>query len=189
MERQVLEDKIRWNQKYLSCPMPGYVAPVVERYIKYAKPGKALDIACGTGRNTCFIAASGFDVDAVDISDYALSQIIPSPRINTIEADLDRYVFEESAYDLIVNCNFLDRSHFGMIKKALKPSGVLIFETFVEADGEGFHQPSNPDFLLKTNELLDVFGELDVIYYEEQEMTNLRGERVNVASFVGRSGE
>ncbi len=185
----MLEDKIRWNKKYVSYPMPDGVASIVEDYLKFANTGSALDIACGTGRNTYYLAEHGFTVDAVDISDYALSQIPASERIRTIEADLDEYKIPEDSYDLIVNCNFLDRSHFPMIIAALKPSSLLIFETFVEADGEGFHQPSNPDFLLKKNELLHIFDSLDIIYYEECEVTNLRDERVNIASLVARKGE
>ena len=185
----MIEDRVRWNKKYASCQMPDGVAPIVKNYLKYAKGDRALDIACGRGRNTRFIAEHGFMVDAVDISDYALSQIPPSDKIRTIEADLDDYQIPVSAYDLIINCNFLNRNHFPMIMEALRPSGLLIFETFVEAEGEGFHQPSNPDFLLKKNELLTIFESLDMIYYKEHEATNLVGERVNVASLVARKGE
>lgn len=183
------DDKVRWNKKYLSCPMPSAVSPIVRDFMGFAHPGRALDIACGTGRNTVHMASRGFRVDAVDISDYALGQIPHDQNICLIEADLDAYVFEEAGYDLIVNCNFLYRPHFPMIVTALRPGGVLIYETFVEAQAEGFHQPSNPDFLLKKRELLEAFSSLDVIYYEEKVATNLRGERVNVASFVGRQGE
>jgi SAM-dependent methyltransferase len=183
------DDKARWNKKYLSCPMPSQVSPVVRDFIGFAHPGRALDIACGTGRNSVHMATGGFCVDAVDISDYALGQIPYDDKIHPIEADLDSYRFEQGCYDLIVNCNFLYRPHFPMIIEALRPGGVLIYETFVEAEGEGFHQPSNPNFLLKKRELLEAFSSLDVIYYEEKVATNLRGELVNVASFVGRQGE
>ena len=42
----------------------------------------------------------------------------------------------------------------------------------------------NPDYLLKKNELLDVFGSLNIVYYEERIDTNLRGETVSIASLV-----
>ncbi len=168
--------------------MPSHVSQIVEMYSPMANPGRALDIACGTGRNSVYLAENGFSVDAVDISDYALAQIPASPMINRIEADLDEYRFARTSYDLIVNCNFLYRDHFPMILDALRPKGILIYETFVEKSGEGFHQPSNPDFLLKNKELLDAFRSLEVICYEEKVATNLRGELVNIASFVGRQG-
>ena len=63
------EDKARWNEKYVSCPMPDGTSDILKENIHLAHKGKALDIACGMGRNTHFMADKGFDVDAVDISD------------------------------------------------------------------------------------------------------------------------
>lgn len=180
------EDKVRWNKKYLSLPVAGDATPIVKEYLAYANVGKALDIACGTGRNTRYAAEHGFWVDAVDISDYALTQILPSEKIQTIEADLDSYPIEENTYDLIVNCNYLDRRLFSGIKAGLKQNGLLIFETFVEAEGEGFQQTVNPDFLLRKNELKESFREFDIIKYEEYELQNVRGEKVHIASLVAR---
>ena len=182
----MLEDKARWNEKYMACPMPEHVSKIVKKYLPYANAGKALDIACGMGRNTHFLAENGFEVDAVDLSDYALSKIRSLPNINTVEADLDSYRIAENSYDLVVNCNYLDRNHFPRIKAGLKEGGLLIFETFIEAEGEEYHEPSNPDFVLKVNELLDAFGDLQVIYYEEREDVNLRDEKVKIASLVAK---
>jgi SAM-dependent methyltransferase len=184
----MLEDKQRWNEKYLNFPMPTAVAAIVREFAKKATVGTSLDIACGTGRHTMFLAEIGFNVDAVDFSDYALEQIPDDPKINKIEADLDNYRFATARYDLIVNCNYLDRSMYDQIAEALKEGGVLIFETFIDARGEGYHQPSNPDFVLRRNELPEVFSMLDVLHYDEREDVNLRGEKVRVASYVGRKG-
>ena len=180
------EDKERWNQKYLNFPMPTGVASIVETFAKEATVGIGLDIACGTGRHTRYLVDLGFSVDAVDYSDYALEQIADNPKIKKIEADLDHYTLESDRYDLIVNCNYLDRRMYGQITDALKEGGILIFETFLDARGEGYHQPSNPDFVLRRNELPEVFDMLEKIHYDEREDVNLRGERVRVASFVGK---
>jgi len=182
----MLEDKARWNEKYNKMPMPVKVAKIVEKYACMATIGDALDIAAGTGRNTHFLAEKGFVVDAVDYSDYALSKIRDMATINKIETDLDTYRLKFNAYDLIVNCNYLDRRHFPQIKEALKEGGLLIFETFIMTHGEGYHQPSNLDFVLRKNELLHTFIGLDIIYYEERVDLNLSGEKVKVASLVGR---
>jgi tellurite methyltransferase len=183
----MLEDKTRWNAKYLSCPMPGNVAAVVAEFAPEAPEGRALDIACGTGRHTRFLAKLGFKVDAVDYSDYALSQLPDDPRIYPEEADLDHYDIAPQRYTLIVNCNYLDRRLFPAIEAALLPGGVLIFETFLDAAGEpGYHQPSNPDFVLQCNELPRAFAALETLHYDERESENLRGEKVRVATFVGR---
>ena len=181
----MIEDKERWNRRHVEKPMRSGVESIVEKYITQSSCGKALDIACGIGRNTHFIAENGFSVDAVDISDYALSQVKNLDKINKIEVDLDSYVIEQESYDLIININYLSRRLFPQIKNGLKKGGVVIFETFIVAHGD-FSQPSNPEFLLEKNELLHAFIGLEIIYYEERDDINLRGEKTRVASLVAR---
>ena len=181
----MLEDKERWNKRYQEKPFRDYVEPIVEKYSQLATVGKALDIACGQGRNTKFLAKMGFEVDGVDLSDYALSQIEQHPNITKIEADLDSYTLEKNRYDLIININYLNRNFFHQIKEALKPQGIVIFETFIIAHGD-FDNPQNPEYLLRKNELLHAFLSLDIIYYEERDDINLRGEKTRVASLVAK---
>ena len=182
----MINDKERWNHRHVDRPISTEVARIVETYAPLATVGKALDIASGVGRNTHYLAEKGFVVDAVDYSDVALSQIKDIATINKIEADLDTYLFEVNSYDLVVNCNYLDRRHFPLIKESLKEGGILIFETFIKAEGEGYHQPSNLDFVLRTNELLHAFIGLDIVYYEERDDVNNSGEKVRIASLVAR---
>jgi len=181
----MIEDKERWNRRHVEKPMRHNVEPVLEKYIDEAKVGAALDIACGIGRNTHFMQEKGFVVDAVDISDYALSQVKDTKHIKKFEVDLDTYNLEINKYDLIVNINYLSRRLLPQIKEALRDGGVVIFETFIIAHGD-FAQPVNPEFLLRKNELLHAFIGLDIIYYEERNDTNLRGEDTRVASLVAR---
>ncbi|WP_415398360.1 class I SAM-dependent methyltransferase [Sulfurimonas sp. CS5] len=182
----MIEDKQKWNERYKESPMPDHVTPIIEKYIKYVNVGQAIDLACGTGRNTHFLAEKGFDVDAVDISDYALELIKNSPTINKIETDLDKYNITPKKYDLIVNVNYLNRRLVSQMKDALKPDGVIIFETFLVAHGDFKLPTMNLDYLLRKNELLHYFIGLDVIYYEERIDTNMKGERVKVASIVAK---
>ena len=180
------EDRERWNKKYLEYPMPDYATPVLKNYIGHASSGHALDVACGTGRNTHFLADNGFSVDAVDISDYALSKVKKNSLINKIDTDLDRYNITPNKYDLIVNTNFLNRRLASQMKDGLKPGGLLVFETFMVAHGEFMHETTNLDYLLRKNELLHTFIGLDIIYYEERIDENLRGEKVKLASIVAK---
>jgi len=183
----MIADKERWNHRHVDRPVSTEVAEIVRRFAPMATVGRALDIAAGAGRNTHYLAEKGFVVDAVDYSDVALSQIKELATINKIEADLDTYLFERDEYDLIVNCNYLDRRHFPLIKEALKANGILIFETFIATSGEGYHQPSNLDFVLRKNELLHAFIGLDIVYYEERDDINNRGEKVRIASLAARN--
>jgi len=181
----MIEDKDRWNKRHVTRPMRDSVSNIVKKYIDIAQIGNALDIACGTGRNTHFIESKGFIVDAVDFSDYALAKIDDIDSINKIEVDLDNYDLAIDKYDLIININYLNRRLLPQIKESLRDGGLLIFETFIIAHGD-FEQPSNREFLLRQNELLHSFIGLDIIYYEERDDTNLRGEKIRLASLVAR---
>ncbi|MFK5938869.1 MAG: methyltransferase domain-containing protein [Sulfurimonas sp.] len=182
----MIEDKERWNIRHVTKPMKHTVSPIVKNYIQHSKVGTALDLACGTGRNTHFLEDLGFKVDAVDLSDYALSKINESSNIQKIEVDLDSYNLENNSYDLIINTNYLNRRLMAQMIEALKEGGLLIFETFIEAHEKPEQGSMNPDYLLEKNELLKAFISLDIIFYEEKDGINLRGEKNRVASLVAQ---
>jgi SAM-dependent methyltransferase len=106
--------------------------------------------------------------------------------IAKIESDLDKYNIAPNTYDLIVNINYLNRRLVSQMKDALKKEGILIFETFIVAHGDYDHETMNLDYLLRKNELLHSFIGLEVIYYEERDDVNLRGEKVRIASLVAK---
>ena len=183
----MLEDKDRWNKKYETAPMPSDPIKALRDFIDtIPKASKALDIACGKGRHTHLLATQGIHVDAVDYSDVALEALQKSDFINAVDEDLDSYCIEDRNYDLIVCVNYLSRRLFPMMKEGLKDDGILIFETFMECDHKDAHQPSNRDYLLRKNELLHAFLGLNVLFYEEKELTNLRGEVVKTATLVAQ---
>ncbi len=179
-------DKERWNIRHVKKPMKKTVSPILQKYIPHAKVGVALDLACGTGRNTHFLEDLGFKVDAVDFSDYALDSIRDSPNITKIDTDLDIYDLKQNTYDLILNTNYLNRRLMAQMKDALVDDGVIIFETFIVAHEKPENGSMNSDYLLKKNELLDAFCELEIIYYEEKDAINSFGEKINVASLVAK---
>ena len=74
-----------------------------------------------------------------------------------------------SGYDGIVVTNYLHRPLFPVLAGALAPDGVLIYETFALGN-ERFGRPSNPDFLLRPGELLEVVAALTVIAFEQGEV-------------------
>ena len=182
----MIEDKERWNVRHIKKPMKTTVAPIVQKYANLAKVDKALDIACGTGRSTHFLEKMGFSVDAVDLSDYALSCIKDTPKIIKLEKDLDSYNLEKNRYNLVVNCNYLNRRLMKQISDALVVDGVVIFQTFIVAHEREENGSMNPDYLLKPNELLKTFLDLEIIYYEEYDDINGFGEKIRIASLVAR---
>ncbi|BBO75766.1 SAM-dependent methyltransferase [Desulfosarcina widdelii] len=157
------KDRKKWDAKYLERLGNSEPSSVLEKYWSLAPVGKALDIACGNGRNSIFLADKGFVVDAVDISKVATDQLAGRhSNINVICTDLDTWDIQPDRYDLIVNIRFLDRRLFPMIQDGLKPGGILIFESFMNGKKD--------KYCLKKNELLHAFQPLRVVYYEEKKI-------------------
>jgi SAM-dependent methyltransferase len=133
--------------------------------------GRALDIACGKGRNSIYLAARGFDVTAVDSSAAALEDgqrraREKNLRIDWRPCDLESAPLPGGDFDLAVNFNYLQRSLFESIKKALRPGGFVIFETYL-VDQAAIGHPKNPDYLLRHNELLGAFRDCRVLLHRE----------------------
>lgn len=155
------QDRKKWDARYLKDLGGTAPSPILKNYWTLASCGNALDIACGNGRNSIFLAAKGFAVDAVDISSVATNHLAgKDPKINVICADLDTWDIPQDRYELIANVRFLDRRLFPLIQDGLRTGGVLIFESFM--DGE------KDKYCLKQNELLRAFQSLRIVYYEEK---------------------
>lgn len=145
----------------------------VQRFAALIPPGQVLDLACGGGRHARLLAASGHPVVAADRDPAALARAA-GPGIVTMQVDLEAdgaaWPFETGRFAAIVVVNYLHRPLFPHILASLANGGVLIYETF--ASGNALYgKPSNPDFLLKRGELLEVLrqraGSMQVLAFEE----------------------
>ncbi len=167
------KDRTKWNQKYQEKPVLLEARPpslVLENHYRQA-PGKhAIDLACGSGRNSIFLAKHGFCVDAVDISSVALSSLHEHASdldITPIEADLDTFTPKEAYYDLAVMTNYLDRKLIARTAASLKPQALFVIETYMQHP-ENEKQDSNPDFLLGEGELKTLLeGSFEILHYVE----------------------
>ena len=142
--------------------------------------GEVLDLACGRGRHSRFLASLGFRVCAVDRDPQALAALAGIARIVVGQSDLENGLWPLAGrqFDGVIVTNYLHRPLFPRILDALSPTGLLVYETFA-AGNERFGKPSNPDFLLRPGELLDVArGRLHVIAYEDLEVTTPRQARI-----------
>ncbi len=169
------EDQKHWDEKHAAGHGEDSPSSFLEEVLRSKSwtigLGRALDIATGKGRNAVFLAEHGFKVDAMDISAVALEEarkIAQAKKLDIkfIEADLDHAELPEAAYELIVDFNFLERALIPKIKSALKPGGHIVFETFL-IDQKELGHPRNPAYLLGHNELLDLFRDFRVLYYQE----------------------
>ncbi|HSI96338.1 MAG: class I SAM-dependent methyltransferase [Methylophilaceae bacterium] len=131
--------------------------------------GIVLDLACGSGRNARWLAEQGWRVEAVDRDESAIAELQQIPGLHAFQADLENgpWPFAGRLFDGIVVCRYLHRPLLPLLTQCLAPNGVLIYETFMRGQ-EKFGRPQNPDFLLKPDELLDVFaGPLSVNAFEQ----------------------
>ena len=131
--------------------------------------GEVLDLACGSGRHTRYLAALGFRVVAVDRDELALKALSTLECVSVRHADLEHapWPLAGMRFDAVVVTHYLHRPLLPKILDALSPTGFLVYETFA-AGNERFGKPSNPDFLLRPGELLDlVRGRLQVVAYED----------------------
>jgi SAM-dependent methyltransferase len=155
------EDREKWDSRYLKDMGDFEPSMILKEFLGLAPRGNALDIACGNGRNSLFMAEKGFMVDAVDISTVATNHLAGrNPNINVICQDIDTWQISPNHYELVVNVRFLDRRLFPMILDGLRLNGVLIFESFAGGKKE--------EYCLKPNELLRAFESLQIIHYNEK---------------------
>ena len=144
--------------------------------------GRALDLACGRGRNTLYLAREGFQVEAWDRTAGALEELratagsLGLAALTTRPVDLEQTPEIPSAsFDLIAVFYYLQRDLAPTIVRALKPGGILVYETFLIDNHERFNHPRRREFCLNHNELLSLFGELRVLAYREGALDPHRG--------------
>ena len=152
-------------------------SPWVERFAPLIVPGgRVLDLACGKGRHTRFLAAAGHAVEAVDRDAAVLAELAATPGVTTRQADLEDgpWPYYGHTFDGIVVANYLHRPLLPNLLAALAEGGILIYETFMVGN-ERFGKPENPAYLLRSGELLEVVRKrFTVIAFEQGEVETPR---------------
>jgi SAM-dependent methyltransferase len=135
--------------------------------------GRALDIACGRGRHALWLADHGLTTLAVDRDPVAIRELNDAAREGRLPlraevSDLEgrETSFHGSTFDVIVAFHYLHRPLFPALIEALAPGGLLVYETFTRAQAAR-GKPTNPDFLLKPGELLELVRPLEVLASRE----------------------
>jgi len=139
-------------------------SPWVVRWAPLVTRGPVLDVACGGGRHARLFLERKLSVVAVDRE----AQVLPE-GIRFVKADLEdgsAWPFAGQRFGAIVVTNYLHRALFPDLVAALGEDGVLIYETFMIGN-ERFGRPSNPNFLLRPGELLEAFGVLTLVAFEQ----------------------
>ena len=139
-------------------------------YIGYApKSGMALDVACGTGRNSFILAEHGLDVICMDFSAKGLAYLkqhranqAASKKLHPIQADLTKIPLPNNCFDLVIVIRYLDRLAFSSYINALKTDGLLFFKAF-NLNHLKRKPGFNPDYLLKPGELITQFNDQQIL--------------------------
>lgn len=183
------------HQLQLADPAP---APFLMQQLHRLPKGHALDVASGIGRHTLFLASHGYTIDAVDRDTSALTQLATTAHtrtytgITTKPIDLELPAPNEpdlghEAYDLILVFFYLARSLFPHLLKALKPGGILVYETFTIDNHLQHHHPKRREFCLAQTELLKLTSGLHVLHYDEGLHTATHGvEPIYTAQLLAR---
>jgi tellurite methyltransferase len=141
---------------------------------------RALDFACGAGRDAVYLAARGWDVTALDVKADALSRcqaLADSMNcpIETMQADMESGEdhLADQTFDLIVVMRYLHRPYLPTLIDHLNAGGVLCYSTFM-VGCEQFGSPRNPNYLLQPNELAQTFPQLTILVNEEHRLADGR---------------
>ncbi len=118
----------------------------------------ALDIACGKGRHVAILRRLGYRVVALDFACNALAAIPRDPLILRVAADTRTWPVRPSAFDLVCQTNFLDRTLLPALLDTVRPGGTIWLETFLTGEPPNVAGPRNPDHLLQPGELETLFS-------------------------------
>ena len=170
-----MTDKLaeKWDAKYAKSTLqtpanPCFVVKQHSRLLPFK--GQALELACGLGGNARFLAQCGLKTHAWDISDSALTVLNNWASLNQLPimplvTNLEQMILPYQQFDVIVVSRYLDRKQFKAIEDALKPRGLLFYQTFLAPVQD--NAPNNPAFYLQTNELNQAWLNLETLVYGE----------------------
>ncbi len=163
----------KWDGIYQSAERAPKVTEILE-HNHYLLPseGVALDLACGLGGNALLMAEKGLTVHAWDISSVAIARLteLAQQRQLPITAEVRDVVAnppEANSVDVLVVGLFLSRELCPLLSAAIKPGGLLLYQTYC-AEKVSDEGPNNPDYLLEDNELLRLFPDMKLRIYREE---------------------
>lgn len=178
-------DAARWNQRYAKDGLNWQARRPRQLLTRFAhllpESGLALDAAAGVALHGLFLAERGLHVVALDVSEVGLRLARESAQkrgvwLETAVLDLAQPWLPANYFDVIVNFRFLERATFPVYRQALKPGGLLFFETFVKIDPQGEY----PEHYLDPGELGAAFADFSIIHHGQTEILNSQSQPIKM---------
>lgn len=190
-----IDDRKTWNQRYQEGFYADRMHPtrLLENNLAALAPGRALDIACGAGRNARFLAKEGYTVVGVDVSDVALEQAKEAAAaedldITYIQHDLDIPLPPLGKFDLISIIRYVNRPLLQQIHQFLSPGGNLVIELHLkyDLDDRPLAGPTAPEHRMADHELSSLVTGVEVEYAFEGLIIDPDGREAAITQLIGR---
>ena len=190
-------DKQKWDRRHGEGDYPHGADPsewllraLAMAQIDKGEGRRALDVACGTGRNALYLAGLGFEVDAVDISPVGLAKAAALARehnltVNWLEADLDLPFDPPGTYDLIVMFHYVNKPLMQKLMGYLKPGGWFVSQQHLDTD-EDVVGPGSPRFRFAPGALAGACAPLKIHNQEEGVFPSQEGDRMALARVLAQ---
>lgn len=189
-------ERDKWDARYRDGAYEGRTHPTALLASKLPRlpRGRALDVACGAGRNALFLAENGYAVTALDISSVALERGRRATAergltIDWLEADLDEDLeraLPAGPFELIVWVRYIHRTLLPHLAARLAPGGALLCEQHLTTV-EPVAGPSSPAYRLQPGDLRLAAAGLEIEHYFEGLTTDPDGRAVALAQLIGKS--
>jgi len=184
-------DREKWNQRYTEGSYrKNNPVTLLQDWLPNMPRGKALDVACGAGRNTICLAEAGYRVDAIDISCEGLKNARQKAaeqglEVNWIEHDLDQSFDFDTDYNLILIMWYVNPELITRLCDCLAAGGFLLCQEHLVTDEEVVGPTSN-DYRMAPGDLRAAVPGLELLHYQESIETGEDGERVASARLVAK---
>jgi SAM-dependent methyltransferase len=188
-------ERDKWDARYRDGAYENRTHPtaLLREWLPRLPRGRALDIACGAGRNALFLAANGFAVTALDISSVALERGRRAAEergldIEWLCVDLDDDVaaaLPAGGFDLIVWVRYVHRTLLPRLLERLNDGGTLLCEQHL-ATTAPVAGPTSAGFRLAPGELARGASTLSILHSYEGPVVDPDGRSVALAQLVGR---
>ena len=187
-------DRDKWDTRYRQGSYQARTHPteLLAEWLPHLPRGRALDVACGAGRNALYLAEAGYEVDAIDISRVALDRLRETAQargleVTCIETDLESCELPNQSYDLIVMARYTQPTLIPHLLRLLRAGGHFLCEEHLATDRD-VTGPSDPAFRMAPNELLQLAAELRVLFYREAIIEDPDGRQASLAQLIACRG-